>query len=336
MGLDEAEVRDRVERVESLLEKAEGLATADGRDTTMSLVQALVDLYGEGLARILDHALDAAGAEAEDDLATRLAADDLVSHLLFLHDLHPRRIETRVTGALDEVRPYLESHGGDVELLGVAEGVARLRLKGSCDGCPSSVTTLRMTVEDAVRKAAPELLEVEAEGADGSGSAAPEPAGEPPGAGAGAARAGPSLPVLGAPGPDGGGGAGSAGRPASGRGREPGAGGRDPNWTGVGSLAGLGGGEMDRRRVGGVDLIFLNLDSTFYAYGPTCPSCAEPLERGALADGEITCGGCGLRYDGRGAGRCLDAPDLHLKPVPLLVTDEGRVRVALGAAAGAA
>ena len=44
----------------------------------------------------------------------------------------PCRVEERVREALDEVRPYLESHGGDVELLGVEDGVVRLRLQGSC------------------------------------------------------------------------------------------------------------------------------------------------------------------------------------------------------------
>ena len=73
--------------------------------------QALLDLYGEGLARIVDVAVATTAAAA-------LADDELVAHLLLLHGLHPVPVEERVRGALDEVRPYLESHGGDVELLG--------------------------------------------------------------------------------------------------------------------------------------------------------------------------------------------------------------------------
>jgi Fe-S cluster biogenesis protein NfuA/nitrite reductase/ring-hydroxylating ferredoxin subunit len=62
------------------------------------------------------------------------------------------------------VRPYLESHGGDVSLVGVEEGVVRLRLSGSCNGCPSSTMTLKLAIEDAIQAAAPEIERVEAEG----------------------------------------------------------------------------------------------------------------------------------------------------------------------------
>ena len=73
--------------------------------------------------------------------------------------------------ALDDVRPYLGSHGGDVELLGVENGVARVRLEGTCNGCPSSTVTLRNAIEEAIMGAAPELERVEAEGV-----AEPQPA----------------------------------------------------------------------------------------------------------------------------------------------------------------
>jgi Fe-S cluster biogenesis protein NfuA len=116
-------------------------------------LQAVVELYGEALARIM------AGADPLED--------ELVSHLLLLHDLHPVDVETRVARALEEVRPYLGSHGGGVELLGVADGVVRLRLDGTCNGCPSSRVTLSSAIEEAVLRAAPEVERVEAEGVAG-------------------------------------------------------------------------------------------------------------------------------------------------------------------------
>jgi Fe-S cluster biogenesis protein NfuA len=70
-----------------------------------------------------------------------------------------------VLGALDEVRPYLETHGGNVELLGVEEGVVRLQLQGSCSGCPSSAVTLKHAVEEAIHKAAPDVSAIVAEDA---------------------------------------------------------------------------------------------------------------------------------------------------------------------------
>jgi Fe-S cluster biogenesis protein NfuA len=142
--MDDRETRELVARIETLLERS-----ADDTKTT-ELVQALVELYGEALARLLG------GAVATED--------ELLLHLLLVHDLHPVDVETRVRQALEDVRPYLGSHGGDVELLGVNEGVARLRLDGTCNGCPSSRVTLQNAIEEAVLRAAPEVERIEAEG----------------------------------------------------------------------------------------------------------------------------------------------------------------------------
>jgi Fe-S cluster biogenesis protein NfuA/nitrite reductase/ring-hydroxylating ferredoxin subunit len=94
-----------------------------------------------------------------------MADDGLVGSLLLIHDLYPVPIEERVQEALDEVRPYMESHGGNVELLAVEEGVAKLRLTGSCDGCAASSSTLELAVEKALEEKAPDLLGMEVEGA---------------------------------------------------------------------------------------------------------------------------------------------------------------------------
>lgn len=148
-------------RVESLLEALDSLPDAAARDTATGVVQALLDLYGEGLGRIVDVL-----AERDDGtLARELGEDELVSQLLLLHGLHPVSVEERVRGALAGVLPYIESHGGNVELLGVREGVVHLRLEGSCSGCPSSSVTLKLAIEKAIFEAAPDVEEVRAEGA---------------------------------------------------------------------------------------------------------------------------------------------------------------------------
>jgi Fe-S cluster biogenesis protein NfuA len=146
--------------VEALLERVDTL-DAPARETATELVQALVELYGEGLAHVVEHV-----AEHDDGrLAAAFAGDELVSHLLLLHGLHPVPMEDRVRGALDDVRPYLEAHHGGVELLGVQDGVVRLALQGSCNGCPSSTATLKLAIEDAIGKAAPDVERIEADGA---------------------------------------------------------------------------------------------------------------------------------------------------------------------------
>jgi Fe-S cluster biogenesis protein NfuA len=155
-GLSDREVRSRVARVEALLAKLEETDDGPARAAAMDAVQGLVELYGEALARLVARVSQECGAET----VAELAQDELVGHLLLVHDLHPVDLEARVGQALEEVRPYLRSHGGNVELLGVEAGIAHVRLEGSCHGCPSSAVTLRQAVEEAVRKAAPELTAV--------------------------------------------------------------------------------------------------------------------------------------------------------------------------------
>jgi len=142
------------QRIEALLDEVERLPDATARDTATELVQALLELYGEGLRRI------ALRVDMRE-----LAGDELIDHLLFLHGLHPVPVEERVAGALDEMRPYLDSHGGDVRLLGIDGGVVRLQLQGSCSGCPSSAVTLRHGIEEAIYRAAPDVERIEAEDA---------------------------------------------------------------------------------------------------------------------------------------------------------------------------
>src|SRR5262245_18958989 len=135
------------DRIEELLES---LQSGRDMDTAEELVRLLVEMYGSGLAKITSM-LDPA------QLA-QIAADELVESLLLLHDLHPLDVDSRVQRALDRVRPYLGSHAGGVEYLGVdAEGVAQLRLEGNCDGCASSALTVKMAIEGAIQDAAPEL-----------------------------------------------------------------------------------------------------------------------------------------------------------------------------------
>ena len=150
-----------LERVESLTEALDALADGPAKEIAEELVGAVVDLYGEGLARIME-ALD--GDTAGGELRERLLADGVVASLLLVHDLYPVALETRVLDALASVRPYMESHGGNVELDHIEQGVAHLRLVGHCDGCPASLSTLELAIKDALAEHAPDLLGVEVAG----------------------------------------------------------------------------------------------------------------------------------------------------------------------------
>ena len=71
-------------------------------------------------------------------------------------------MKEEVEKVLEEVRPYLLSHGGDAELIDVVEGVVKLRLKGSCAGCPMSQMTIKWGVEQYLKKKIPSIVRVEA------------------------------------------------------------------------------------------------------------------------------------------------------------------------------
>ena len=118
------------DRIESVLDEIRSSLDQRSWELVEEAVGLVTELYGGGLARVLE-------LVSEADVE-RLVADDLVGSLLILHGLHPLDLEARVVAALDSVRPYLGSHGGDVEVLGIDEdeGVLHLRMLGSCDGCP--------------------------------------------------------------------------------------------------------------------------------------------------------------------------------------------------------
>jgi Fe-S cluster biogenesis protein NfuA len=68
----------------------------------------------------------------------------------------------RIEKALDSIRPYLEADGGNVKVLDLNDGLLRLELLGACGNCPMSTMTLKAGVEEAVKKAVPEVTAVEA------------------------------------------------------------------------------------------------------------------------------------------------------------------------------
>jgi Fe-S cluster biogenesis protein NfuA len=150
------------DRIEQLLDELRAAADPRLYGQAEEMLGLVTDLYGGGLARIVEVV-----GECDPAVLERLAHDELISSLLLVHGLHPDDLVTRVTRALEGVRPMLAGHGGDVELLDIdAEaGAVHLNLLGSCHGCPSSSATLTNLVEAAVYDAAPDVATIELEGA---------------------------------------------------------------------------------------------------------------------------------------------------------------------------
>lgn len=160
---DRALLREDADRVEALLDELQGLVGPLAWGRVEELVERIVRFHGAGLERVL--AIAAGVVEPKDGTFEKsLADDEVVSSLLLLHGLHPLPTRDRVERALEEVRPYLSSHAGGVELQRIDEtGVAHLRLLGSCRGCPSSRVTIEDAIERAIEEAAPEIVRVEVE-----------------------------------------------------------------------------------------------------------------------------------------------------------------------------
>lgn len=308
----EAAATVTAERPEQLLERVQELQTqleAQGDPATRGiaeeLVAALVQTYGVGLERILD-SLFAAGDDGER-IAVGLTEDSLVATLLLIHDLHPVPLEDRVQGALDSVRPYMESHGGNVELLSLENGVARINLQGSCSDCSASAVTLELAIKQALEEAAPDLEALEVTGVAAQtmgGSGLPMVTGS---AAPATEASGLELPiVMSSPPPP------------------------PPSWFEVDSVAGLSDGSMVPVTVAGSNLVVANVEGSLLAYRDACPGCGGSLDGGALVTGALKCPHCARSFFLPRAGRSMDDDKLQLEPIPLL-SEQDHVKVALAA-----
>jgi Fe-S cluster biogenesis protein NfuA/nitrite reductase/ring-hydroxylating ferredoxin subunit len=283
-----------VERVRELMAALDAVGDPQARARAEELVAAVIEMYGEGLERIFAALADAGDAGAE--LRSRLAEDGVVASLMLIHGLYPVPLADRVVEALDSVRPYMESHGGNVDLLGIEDGVARIRLEGSCEGCPASASTLELAITQALDEAAPDLEGLVVEGAVATPGAKLDD---------GALE----LPVVSV---------------------APGQAGAAPGWFDLAGVGDLGEGELRGAQVQGIELLVARVEGSLLAYRDACAGCGGSLAAGELSGDVVGCPACGRSYSLIRAGRSLDDDRLHLEPVPLLVGDAG-ARVALAA-----
>jgi Fe-S cluster biogenesis protein NfuA/nitrite reductase/ring-hydroxylating ferredoxin subunit len=149
-------------RIQQILEQIEALPAPSTRELIHEFMEATLAFYGQGLARILQ-VVSESGPEGEK-VYQQLVDDKVVRGLLLIHDLHPADLETRLRDALNQVRPYLQSHGGNVELISLTGQAARLRLQGTCKSCASSAITLELAIRQAIEEACPDLAGFEVEG----------------------------------------------------------------------------------------------------------------------------------------------------------------------------
>jgi Fe-S cluster biogenesis protein NfuA/nitrite reductase/ring-hydroxylating ferredoxin subunit len=190
----------------------------------------------------------------------------------------------------------LGSHGGDVDLLEIADGpegaVVLLAFKGSCKSCPSSAVTLELAVEDAVRAAAPEISSIEVVTADSTAGPAVIPT--------------ESL---------------MAHVHSNGHGATM--------WHPVPELAELAPGEVGGFVIGDTTVLACRVGDQTFAYRDHCPVCDATLAGAELHGAQLRCPRCRSHFDVVHAGAGIDVPNrAHLEPLPLLTRD-GVLSVAL-------
>jgi Fe-S cluster biogenesis protein NfuA/nitrite reductase/ring-hydroxylating ferredoxin subunit len=273
----DAQWRTAGDRIQTLLD-ASAAGGAVARERAEQLVREVTDLYGAGLERMMRMAV-----AANPQLAEAFTGDDLVASLLLVHGLHPHAVERRIADALDTVRPYLGSHGGDVSLLEVDGDVVRLQFSGSCKTCPSSAVTLELAVEDAVRAAAPEISSIEVVAADKDPSS-------------GVILAESLLTRL----------------------RSNGH--RSTAWQPTPELAELARGEVGGFLVAGTAVLACRVGDDVFAYHDRCPDCTGSLAGAQLSGAVLRCPRCDAGFDVVHAGASI-AGNSHLEPIPVLVRD---------------
>lgn len=151
------------QKIQELIGEIDSLDDKNIRGMMQECVQELLGFYGLGLHKILK-IISNGSSSAAKDIYNNLIADSFISGLLLIHDLHPLDLNTRLHAALEKVKPYMDSHGGSVEIVSLENGVARLKLSGHCKGCPSSASTLQLGIKEAIEENCPDLLGLEVEG----------------------------------------------------------------------------------------------------------------------------------------------------------------------------
>jgi len=236
--------------------------------------------------------------------------------LLSMYGLAPVDQQIEAEEALDEIRPYIEGHGGALELVDVRDGVISVRMSGACNGCAASAMTLRRGIEGKLRERLDwfkEVVALEPEGGEAEPHEAPA-----------------SLPLLQI-------------TPLSKEGEPNGTTTpellqieqlRRPVFVDVGAFDDLPEGKMRAVDVEGRSVLILKLEGEPYAFVNVCPSAGArlPLDGARLTGSVIVCPWHNCAYDARSGKRVddeLNAPALAVVPITVI---DGALQVAANVA----
>lgn len=167
--VEEREIDEALVRMGELIDQLQGLDEGDVKDSVFELLDWIDAFHREAVVRL-------ASLVPTESLST-LREDPVVAHLLETYleeEVDEEELLETLEEALDEVRPYIHSHGGEMEVVQVDGGIVRLRLMGACDGCPSSSATLTQGVEKILKERWPAFRGLEVEGLEEEEPAKPQ------------------------------------------------------------------------------------------------------------------------------------------------------------------
>ena len=288
-NLGDDNLEQLAERVDQAIAETQGLEPAS-RGKAMALKSAIEEFHKVGLTQIVKKLKnDPRGKE----LLFELVDEPTVYALFAMHGLVRADLRTQVSRVIEMVRPYMQSHGGDVSLVDVRGKTVFVRLSGNCNGCSMSSVTLRNTVEESLREHVPEVEGVEVvpnepTGNDGSQEREPE-----------------HLVQI----------------------QGPNRADTSHGWVDGPMLDELRESKPFAFECDDVKILLIKSRQGLRAYRNACAHQGLPLDGGLLDPeaGTITCPWHGFQFDSE-SGECFSAPQCQLEPFPLRV-ENGRVQV---------
>ena len=154
----EAEAQQVSRQIEDLVGRIECITDPTVKGDVTALIQTLLDVHRRAFARVLEIILEE--KESGNGILGRLSADELLGSLLVLYGLHPDSFDVRLLKAVEELRKTAAARGVNLELVGVDDGVVRIRLTGAAHGCASTSAGLRQLAEQAIYESVPEIRSV--------------------------------------------------------------------------------------------------------------------------------------------------------------------------------
>jgi hypothetical protein len=160
--MNNSEFEAYTQRIERALDEVNTLADDRARGSATALIEALMDLHGAAMARIVELL-----SESRESLA-KLADDPLICGMLVLYGVHPLSLEDRIERTVEKLRAKLQKQGTSLELVSTDNNVVRIKIQNSQPGAQAN-GAVQSAIEQAIREAAPEVVEIAIAGLQPSG-----------------------------------------------------------------------------------------------------------------------------------------------------------------------